>query len=84
MFQHQTIQALVNMFHKLYSSSPFSGILVNCVKLTSTLTPCSPQLLKFVLDDDDKGHHTLKINPSEVGTHTISLVYGKVCKSGYL
>ena len=40
--------------------------------------PLSQQLLDFVLDDDDAGHHTLKINPSEMGTHTISLVYGKV------
>ena len=35
-------------------------------------------MLKCIIDDDDKGHHTIKINPSEVGTHTINLVYGKV------
>ena len=34
--------------------------------------------LKFVLDDDDKGNFTLKIEPNEVGTHIINLVYGMV------
>lgn len=47
-------------------------------KMEAQVVSPSGKLLDFVLDDDDAGHHTLKINPSEMGTHTISLVYGKV------
>ena len=35
-------------------------------------------MVKHVHDDDDKGNHTLKISPSEVGAYTVNLMYGKV------
>jgi len=47
-------------------------------KLEAQIVSPSGKMLDFILDDDDAGHHTLKINPNEVGTHTISLMYGKV------
>lgn len=47
-------------------------------KLDAEVISPSAKKLKFVLDDDEKGNHTLKINPTEVGTHHINLVYGMV------